>query len=98
MTEHNEDETVRATMDLTEVAKVLGCSRTSAYRWAKNGTLPAIRLGRRVLVPRAAVDAMLHPAPPTPQPAQPTRVPKPPRSRGEVIDMRETAHARGSLR
>jgi excisionase family DNA binding protein len=96
MTEHNEDETVRATMDLTEVAKVLGCSRTSAYRWAKNGTLPAIRLGRRVLVPRAAVDAMLHPAPP--KPAQPTRVPKPARSRGEVIDMRESAQARGSLR
>jgi excisionase family DNA binding protein len=96
MTERNEDETVRATMDLTEVAKVLGCSRTSAYRWAKNGTLPAIRLGRRVVVPKAAVEAMLCPAPP--QPPLPTRVPKPPRSRGEVIDMRESSQARGSLR
>jgi excisionase family DNA binding protein len=96
MTERNEDEAARATMDLTEVAKVLGCSRTSAYRWAKNGTLPAIRLGRRVVVPKAAVEALLCPAPP--QRAQPTRAPKAPRSRGEVIDMRESAPAQGSLR
>jgi excisionase family DNA binding protein len=50
---------IRATMDLPEVAAVLGCSRSSVYRWAANGTLPTIRLGRRVLVPRAAVEALL---------------------------------------
>lgn len=50
----------RDTYDLPEVATRLGVSRTSAYRWAKDGTLPTIRLGRRLLVPRAALEAMLN--------------------------------------
>jgi excisionase family DNA binding protein len=96
MTERNEDEAGRATMDVGEVARVLGCSRTSAYRWARNGTLPAIRLGRRVVVPKAAVDAMLRtiPAPV----AEPKTAPTRSRPRREVIDMRESSRARDRLR
>ena len=51
----------RDTYDLPQVAARLGVSRTSIYRWAKDGTLPTIRLGRRLLVPRAVVEELLHP-------------------------------------
>lgn len=66
MSEHREGSVTRATLDLTEVAALLGCSRSSAYRWAKDGTLPSIRLGGRVVVPRAAIAQLLDPAPPPP--------------------------------
>ena len=49
----------RDTYDLPEVATRLGVSRTSIYRWAKDGTIPTIRLGRRLLVPRAALEELL---------------------------------------
>ena len=53
---------VRETFDLPEIAARLGVSRTSIYRWANNGTLPTIRLGRRLLVPRAALEELLTPS------------------------------------
>ena len=49
----------RATLNLPEVAALLGVSRTSIYRWAEQGLVPTIRLGRRLLVPRAAVEELL---------------------------------------
>lgn len=51
----------RETYDLPEVAARLGVSRTSIYRFAANGTIPTIRLGRRLLVPRAVVEEILDP-------------------------------------
>ena len=51
----------RETLDLPELAAKLGVSRTSIYRWAKDGTIPSVRLGRRVLVPRAALEDLLTP-------------------------------------
>lgn len=51
----------RATYDLVETAEILGVSRASAYRRAQDGEIPAIRLGRRWLVPRAALENMLDP-------------------------------------
>ena len=51
----------RETLNLPELAVRLGVSRTSIYRWAKDGTLPTIRLGRRLLVPRAALEELLDP-------------------------------------
>lgn len=53
----------RATMNLPEVAQVLGISRTAAYRWAAKGIIPTIRIGRRVVAPLRAVEAMLGSAP-----------------------------------
>ncbi len=38
-----------------EVATLLNISRTQAYRLIENGTLPHIRLGRSVRVPRQAL-------------------------------------------
>lgn len=44
--------------------KLLGLSRPSAYAAAASGEIPTIRIGRRLLVPKARLAAMLgEPAP-----------------------------------
>jgi len=49
----------RLTLTVEEAARLLGISRNSAYEAARRGELPAIRLGRRILVPRSRLEAML---------------------------------------
>jgi excisionase family DNA binding protein len=49
----------RLTYTVEEAAKLLGLSRNTAYELAKIGELPTIRMGRRLLVPRAALHRML---------------------------------------
>ena len=49
----------RLVLTITEAAEVLGISRAFAYELAARGELPMIRLGRRRLVPRKALLAML---------------------------------------
>ncbi len=49
----------RQTYTISEAARVLGISRGSAYEAARLGTLPVLRLGRRLIVPRAALELML---------------------------------------
>jgi excisionase family DNA binding protein len=44
---------------VSEVADVLGISRTLAYDLVAKGQLPAIRLGRRIVVPAQALHALL---------------------------------------
>jgi excisionase family DNA binding protein len=39
------------TLSVEHAAKLLGVSRSSAYRAAANGQLPTISFGRRLLVP-----------------------------------------------
>lgn len=64
----------RQTLDIPEVARLLGCSRGSAYRWAREGKLPALRIGRRLVVPRHAFDRWLaSAAEPLIQPHEPPR-------------------------
>lgn len=40
---------------LEEYAAVVGCSRTTAYKAAREGTVPTIRNGRALRVPTAYV-------------------------------------------
>ena len=47
------------TCTIRESATVLGIARGSAYAAVKSGDLPTIRLGRRLLVPTAALRRML---------------------------------------
>ena len=47
------------TYTVEEAAKLLRIGRNHAYEAAKQGEIPAIKIGRRVLVPRAALDRML---------------------------------------
>jgi len=49
----------RATLTIEEAGEVLGISRGSAYAAVKERTLPTIKIGRRYLVPRAALEKML---------------------------------------
>jgi excisionase family DNA binding protein len=49
----------RWTLTVTEAAERLGLSRTLAYQLVRRGDLPAVRLGRRLLVPRGALDRFL---------------------------------------
>ena len=52
-------ETARETLTIDEAAKALGIGRNSAYAAARNGSLPVIRIGRRIVVPRQALERML---------------------------------------
>jgi excisionase family DNA binding protein len=49
----------RQTHRIGEAAKLLGIGRNQAYDAAKSGQLPVIRIGKRLLVSRAALDRML---------------------------------------
>ena len=49
----------RATLTVSEAAAVLGISRGLAYELARQEKLPVIRLGRRIIVPRAALERLL---------------------------------------
>lgn len=46
-------------MSVTEAAKRLGISRSSAYEAVRSGQIPSLRLGRRLLVPVQALAARL---------------------------------------
>lgn len=49
--------TVTHTID--ETATILGISRNKAYEAAKRGEIPVIRIGKRLLVPKAALEKLL---------------------------------------
>ncbi len=49
----------RLTLTVEEAARLLGISRSLAYEAVAAGKLPSIRIGRRVLVPRAALERLL---------------------------------------
>lgn len=49
----------RVTISVDEAAAMLGISRTSAYEYVRTGQLPAIRMGRRLLVPVKAINNLL---------------------------------------
>jgi excisionase family DNA binding protein len=55
------DDADRGTMTVEEAAARLGISRTLAYELAREGRLPVpvIRLGRRVVVSRLALERVL---------------------------------------
>lgn len=52
----------RLTLTVPEVAELLGISVISAYNLAKRQDFPAIRVGKRVVVPRVAFDRWLETA------------------------------------
>lgn len=46
-------------LTVAEAAAVLRIRRNLAYRLCASGVIPALRLGRRLVVPRAALDELL---------------------------------------
>ena len=49
----------RKTMTVPEAAKVLGIGLSVAYEAARTGELPTIKIGKRILVPLAALERKL---------------------------------------
>jgi excisionase family DNA binding protein len=58
----------KLTFTVTEAALLLGISRTTAYECVHRGQLPALFLGRRIVVTRAALEHLLGPLPESPAP------------------------------
>jgi len=72
----------RVTVTVTEVAKMLGISKMTAYSAVRDGSIPSVRVGRRVLVPKAALERLLT----LPEPLKP----------GAAAWARHTPHLPGS--
>ena len=49
----------RLTLTVEEAARVLGIARNTAYVAVKAGQIPCVRIGRRRLVPRRALEMQL---------------------------------------
>jgi excisionase family DNA binding protein len=49
----------RLTLTIEEAGELLGISRSLAYEMARNGRLPVLRFGKRMVVPKRAIEAML---------------------------------------
>ena len=49
----------RRTLSVLEASKLLGVSRATAYEAVRQGTIPAIRIGKRLLVPIEALERLL---------------------------------------
>lgn len=52
----------RLTLSVEETATILGISRAFAYQLVAKKELPAVRLGRRIVIPRKAVEAIVEQA------------------------------------
>ena len=49
----------KITYTVTEAAELLGISRSSAYECVRRGEIPSLTLGRRVVIPCRALEALL---------------------------------------
>ena len=44
---------------VTEIAKLLDIGRSKAYELVRSGTIPSLRLGRRIVIPKLALSRFL---------------------------------------
>ena len=49
----------RTTLTVEEFAKLAGIHRGGAYEGVRRGTIPHVRIGRRIVIPADALDRML---------------------------------------
>jgi excisionase family DNA binding protein len=49
----------RLTVTVEEAAELLGLGRNAAYEGVRRGQIPAIKIGKRILVPRAQLERLL---------------------------------------
>jgi excisionase family DNA binding protein len=49
----------KLTFTVEEVGRMLGVSRNTAYACARSGEIPVVKLGNRLVVPKAALMRML---------------------------------------
>lgn len=60
-----------AVLTVDQAAKILGISRGLAFAAVNNGTIPALRIGRRILVPRVRLAQLIEGKTTSPDIAQP---------------------------
>jgi excisionase family DNA binding protein len=49
----------RLTLTVEEAGQLLGVSRSYAYELVRQGALPCMRLGRRIVIPVGVLDALI---------------------------------------
>ncbi len=49
----------KRTYSVEEAAKILGIGRSAAYQAVRTGEIPAIRIGKRLLIPVQALEQLL---------------------------------------
>ena len=54
-------------LTVEETATVLRLSRGATYEAVRQGQIPSLRLGRRLLIPKAGLVALLRPQPAAPE-------------------------------
>jgi excisionase family DNA binding protein len=57
--EDNRDRDQLLAWDVDTGARRLGISKNAAYRALKNGEIPSVRIGRRILIPVSALEDFL---------------------------------------
>ena len=62
--------TDKKVLSVDECARMLSLSRNAAYRGARTGAIPSIRVGKRILIPVAALEKMLEGAGLAPAPLE----------------------------
>ena len=53
-------DTERLTLTVDEAAALLGVHRLTVYAAVKSGEIPSIKIGSRILIPKAKLDDMLN--------------------------------------
>ena len=53
------DNPERQTLTVAEAARLLGIGRNTAYEAIRRRQIPSVRVGKRILVPLAALERML---------------------------------------
>jgi excisionase family DNA binding protein len=53
-------DTPKATLSVYEAADLAGVCRNGMYRAVRRGEIPSLRVGGRILIPRAALEKMLN--------------------------------------
>jgi excisionase family DNA binding protein len=56
---HEKTSSARLTVDVPEAGRMLGISRNAAYDAVKRKEIPSVKIGRRIVVPIAALRAMI---------------------------------------
>jgi len=46
-------------LNVSELAQILGLSRNSVFKGVMTGEIPHIRVGKRILIPRRALEAWM---------------------------------------
>jgi excisionase family DNA binding protein len=54
-----QDKDEKLVLSVDEARRILGLSRGLTYEAIRNGEIPSVRIGRRILIPRAALERLL---------------------------------------